>query len=72
LSHYAAPSFWRCYEALPEPVRTLADKQFQLLKTDPRHPSLPLADECGGHPWGAIVSDEYKINHRITSCRDSA
>jgi hypothetical protein len=40
LTHYAAPSFWRCYEVLPEPVRTLADKQFQLLKTDPRHPSL--------------------------------
>jgi zinc-binding alcohol dehydrogenase family protein len=36
LTHYAAPSFWRCYEALPgEPVRTLADKQFQLLKTAP-------------------------------------
>jgi hypothetical protein len=40
LIHFAAPSFWRCYEALPEPVRILADKQFQLLKTDPRHPSL--------------------------------
>ncbi|MGH9891854.1 MAG: hypothetical protein ACREA0_07715 [bacterium] len=25
---------------MPEPVRLLADKQFQLLKTDPRHPSL--------------------------------
>ena len=25
---------------LPEAVRTLADKQFQLLKADPRHPSL--------------------------------
>ena len=38
--HYAAPSFWQCYDALPGAVRALADKQFQLLKTDPRHPSL--------------------------------
>jgi len=40
LNHYAAPSFWRCYRELPKPVRNLADKQFELLKTDPRHPSL--------------------------------
>jgi len=40
LKHHAAPSFWRCYEALPEAVRTLADKQFELLKADPHHPSL--------------------------------
>jgi hypothetical protein len=40
LNHYAAPSFWRAYRELPEPVRLLADKQFQLLKSDPQHPSL--------------------------------
>ena len=38
--HYAAPSFWRAYHQLPEHVRALADKQFQLLKTNPQHPSL--------------------------------
>ena len=38
--HYAAPSFWKRYDALPEAVRELADKQFQLLKNNPRHPSL--------------------------------
>jgi len=40
LTHYAAPSFWRAYHQLPEQVRALADKQFQLLKADPQHPSL--------------------------------
>ena len=40
MNHYAAPSFWRCYRELPEPVRILADKQFELLKVDPRYPSL--------------------------------
>ncbi len=38
--HHAAPSFWRCYDALPAAVRALADKQFELLKADERHPSL--------------------------------
>ena len=40
MTHHAAPSFWRCYDVLPVAVRALADKQFSLLKTDPRHPSL--------------------------------
>ncbi|MBI3693714.1 MAG: hypothetical protein HY238_02580 [Acidobacteria bacterium] len=34
------PSFWRCYEALPEDVRRLADKQFRLFLDLPGHPSL--------------------------------
>ena len=37
---YAAPSFWRAYHQLPEQVRVLADKQFELLKANPQHPSL--------------------------------
>jgi len=28
------------YEALPADVRALADKNFGLLQSDPRHPSL--------------------------------
>ena len=40
MTHRAAPSLWRCYDALPAPVRSLANKQFDLLKADPRHPSL--------------------------------
>ena len=35
MNHHAAPSFWRSYEELPEPVRELADKQFEILKIDP-------------------------------------
>jgi len=40
LIHHAAPSFWRCYHALPPAVRKLADEKFTLLKSDPSHPSL--------------------------------
>lgn len=40
--HYASPDFWTRYRTLPIEVRTLADKSFALLKSDPRHPSLHL------------------------------
>jgi len=40
LKHFASPEFWECYRELPAPVRELADKNFELLKNNPRHPSL--------------------------------
>lgn len=40
--HYASPQFWALYRALPAPIRDLADKNYALLKANPRHPSLRL------------------------------
>ncbi len=40
--HRASPRFWRCYEALPDELKRLADKNFDLPKQDARHPSLQL------------------------------
>jgi hypothetical protein len=40
LNHLATSRFWACYERLPDPIRQLAHKNFKLLKTNPRHPSL--------------------------------
>jgi hypothetical protein len=40
LKHFASPDFWSCYRQLPERVQRLADADFELLKTDPSHPSL--------------------------------
>jgi hypothetical protein len=40
LKHFASPRFWECYELLPHAVRKLSDKSFELLKANPRHPSL--------------------------------
>ena len=40
MKHFASPQFWRTYRQLPADVRALADKNFQLPKADPRHPSL--------------------------------
>jgi len=38
--HYTTRSFWANYNSLPRHIRKLADKNFQLLKSDPDHPSL--------------------------------
>jgi hypothetical protein len=40
VKHFASSSFWELYGQLPEAVRVLADKNFALLKENPRHPSL--------------------------------
>ena len=40
MKHFASPRFWECYERLPDVVRELSDKSFELLKANPRHPSL--------------------------------
>jgi len=40
MTHRTVPSFWRDYNALPQEVRELADKNYALLQSDPRHASL--------------------------------
>jgi hypothetical protein len=40
VKHFASPAYWAAYRSLPESIRSLADKNFDLLKSDPRHPSL--------------------------------
>jgi hypothetical protein len=42
LRHFTSSDFWTLYHKLPKEVRELADKNFELLKADPRHPSLQL------------------------------
>jgi hypothetical protein len=42
LKHFADPDFWFHYRQLPEGVRAIADKNFALLKEDPRHSSVRL------------------------------
>lgn len=40
MNHRTLPRFWERYRRLPNEVRELADRCFQLLKADPFHPSL--------------------------------
>jgi len=42
LRHSASKRFWRSLAELPEPVQRLARENFELLKSNPGHPSLHL------------------------------
>jgi len=58
MKHYASSRFWKLYGQLPEEVRTLADKNFALLKGNPRHASLQFKKV--GPYWSARVGAQYR------------
>jgi len=58
LKHFAYSRFWALYRALPDKARQLADKSFQLLKSDPHHPSLHL--KRIGELWSVLVGEHYR------------
>ena len=59
MNHFTSPEFWLHYRQLPEAIRDLADKNFQLLKTNPRHPSLRLKKV--GSIWSARIGLRYRV-----------
>ena len=58
MRHLASPAFWQSYSRLPENIRTLADKNDALLKTNPRHPSLQFKKV--GRFWSVRVGGRYR------------
>jgi hypothetical protein len=56
--HYASTRFWRHYSALFPEVRLLADKNFALLKADPRHPSVHFKKV--GRFWSARIGRGHR------------
>lgn len=64
MKHWASSRFWALYEALPSGVRTIADKNFELLKADPRHASLHF--KRIGTIWSVRVGDRYRaLGHDV-------
>lgn len=64
--HRTTERFWERYRALPEDVRSLADRSFQILKENPRHPSLRFKKV--GNFWSARVG----LAHRALAVEDGA
>ena len=62
--HRTTLRFWKCFERLPLSVRNLAKDNFELLKCDPKHPSLHFKKV--GKFWSARVG----IEHRALACED--
>jgi hypothetical protein len=58
VKHFASPQFWKLYEKLPEATRLLADKNFALLKEDPKHPSLHFKKV--GRFWSVRIGAHYR------------
>jgi hypothetical protein len=58
LIHRATPKFWRCYAGLPKAVQSLADEKYELLKKNPKHPSLHFKKV--GRLWACRVG----LHHR--------
>ena len=59
MRHLARPTFWFYYRQLPEAIQKLADKNFELLKQDERHPSLQLK-KIKDRLWSARVGLHYR------------
>ncbi len=58
MNHHATAGFWETYHRLPRHVRDLADANFELLKSDPRHPSLHF--KSLGKLWSVRVGKSWR------------
>ena len=58
MRHFASSRFWARYHELPEAIRELADKNYQRLKSNPRHPSLHLKKI--GELWSVRIGEHYR------------
>jgi hypothetical protein len=56
MKHFAPPTFWRLYKQLPHDK--LADKNYDLLCRNPRHPSLHFKKI--GIYWSVRVGLDYR------------
>ena len=58
MKHYASPDFWELLEGLPKEVQEIAHANYELLRNDPRHPSLHLKKV--GPYWSVRVGSHYR------------
>jgi hypothetical protein len=59
VKHKSTASFWKHYGALPKAIQKLADKNFELLKLEPYHPSLHFKN-VSGELWSARVGMHFR------------
>ena len=56
--HFAAPSFRVAYESLPLSVQRVADRNYKILKENPKHPSLHFKKI--GRYWSVRIGIRYR------------
>lgn len=55
---YAGAFSWERYEALSQAVKQIADKNFEMLKINPKHPSLHF--KKSNRYWSVRVGINYR------------
>jgi hypothetical protein len=58
LKHHAAPAFWEAFGSLDPAIQKTARAAFDLMKREPRHPSLRLKKT--GRYWSARVGRSHR------------
>jgi len=58
VKHFTTPDFWKHYNKLPAPIKKTADKNINLLKSDPHHSSLKLKKV--GNFWSVRITLKYR------------
>lgn len=58
MNHHTSPSFWEAFDRLPVEIQDLARGNYQLLRENPRHPSLHFK-KVGGY-WSVRVGLGYR------------
>ncbi len=62
--HRATERFWKCFDKLPTTIQDVARENFELLRSNPRHPSLHFKKV--GKFWSARIG----LNHRALAIED--
>ena len=61
MNHRTLPRFWEDYKQLPKDIQALADKNFELLKYDPHHPSLHFKKvNIRKQLWSVRIGTQYR------------
>jgi hypothetical protein len=58
VKHFATRRFWEAYERLPPEVREIADRNYALMRDNPKHSSLHL--KRVGDLWSVRVGLGYR------------
>lgn len=59
MNHFTTPDFWELYDSLSPEIQLITNKNFELLKQNPNHPSLHLKKV--GTYWSARVGREHRV-----------
>jgi len=58
VNHHTTAKYWECYQNLPPQIKTLANRNFKLLKENPNLPSLSLKKI--ENLWSVRIGKKYR------------